>query len=143
MTGQFESTPNPKVMVYDGQTPIKLGLTATSAIAEGDEVVISGNMSVAKKTAGTQRIIGYAEIGAAIGQKATIHIIAQNIFVGKLASNRTAGNLVTQDGTAVNADGTNNYKLSAQADYATGILLEGGSTGANVRIAVIPPYLIP
>jgi Uncharacterized conserved protein (DUF2190) len=142
MTGQFESTPNPEVIMYDGITPIKLGFTATSAITKGDEVVISGNMTVDKRTGATQRPIGFADNTAASGQKVTIRLFGLNVFKGKLAANLSANAFVRQNGTAVNADGTNNYAAAANTNYATGILLEGGSTGDNVKIAIISPVLM-
>lgn len=142
MTGQFESTPNPEVIMYDGIAPIKLAFTATTAVAKGDEAVVTGDMAVSKRTTATQRAIGYVEVAAAVSQKATIRLFSENVFIGKLAATIAAGTFVRQNGTAVNADETNNYVAATTGNYATGILLEGGVLGNNKRIAVISPVLV-
>ncbi len=113
---------------------VNMTLIASGAIAQNQEVYISANNTVAKRTTGVQIPIGIATVGGADGDKIAVqsNVLRDSLGIatgGTLA----AGALVKQNGT-VNADGIPQYVAGAVGDYLSAIVLQGGAANAEIRV---------
>lgn len=107
----------------------------------GQEVFISGNLTVNKRSTGAQQSIGVVDVGAADAQRVTVHTAFQRTLkaIAK-GGGLNAGDRVKPNGVW-NAAGLPEYVVCVATDMISGVVLKGGVLDAEIEIGIFrTPY---
>jgi len=134
MTGTFENVVSIGLRTADYQT----FKTADSALVAGQEVYISGDKTVAKRTSTTQLAIG---ILVSAPDNDLLVNVRTTLFRDSFQATAkggalAAGALVRQDGT-VDSNGKPNYIATTTGHVASAIVLSGGAENAEITVGVL------
>lgn len=145
-TGSIQS-PSKTITRFYETYALFLTLTNGSGgdLVSGQEVYISANNAVSKRTLGTQFPIGTVTVGKKpdIATVAVATVFQRDILGIANGGTLNAGSFVRQNGT-VTATGQPQYVACAAGDYAMGIVLSGGTAGSEVRVGVLrSPFQLP
>lgn len=98
-------------------------------VSAGQLVKITGDESVSVATAATDVAVGVALFAGEVGDKVTCELFCKGVVSGVTTGAVTAG-------VNVSASTEGKIKASAASDYAIGVALKGGSTGATISYLV-------
>jgi hypothetical protein len=134
MTGTFE-TPTNKTIVFLGNI---ITFTTAEVLEIGQEVYISGNKAVAKRTTGAQFPIGIVETPSTeanqvVAIKTGFSRVIQGVAIGGTIA---AGALVRPNGV-LSTDDLPQYVATTTGNLATAIVLKGGSANAVIEIGIL------
>lgn len=124
-------------------------LNATgAALVAGQEVYISANLTVVKRSTGAQFPIGVVTVGGADAENVTVHTVFQRTLKAHAKGGTiNFGTFVKPNGT-VNADGCPEYvaaavpslsggtNTSVVGDYCSAIVLSGGAVDTIIELGV-------
>lgn len=114
-------------------------------LINGQEVYISGNNSVTKRTTGTQFPIGVVSVGS-VDHRTTVTVstcLQRDLYCTAKGGTLAAGTFVKPNGN-IAADGTPEYVATIAGDYASGIVLAGGAVDTEIRVGILrSPFRIP
>lgn len=137
-TGTFETPAKKVVRKYFERESLDLTFKATVDLKEGQEVVISGDNEVTKRTTGTKLPIGIVKVGALAGDPVTV----QTFFVSTVqaiayGAGLNHGATVKPNGD-MDADGIRpRYVIVADGDYCSAITITGAISGGEVRLGIL------
>jgi len=144
-----ESIMPASVTISKHAEPTGVILTLTNAFAgtlfQGQEVIMSANLSVTKRTTGTQLPIGVVTVGKGTGERVSVFTAFQRTVKG-IAKGGTiaAGATVKPNGnwnTAIVAEGLPEYTATAAGDYVSGVVISGGAVDTVIEIGILrTPY---
>lgn len=109
---------------------------SSEALKEGQEVYISGNLTVKKRTSGAQFPIGYVKVGNDAAGKMSVVVNASSDLQVIASGTLTPGRLVKPTGV-ISSDGVPTYVHAADGDYACGIVIQGGATTTQCVILLL------
>lgn len=144
-TGSLE---NNKESVFRHLPPglIYIKFTAGSDLKEGEEVYISGDMTVSGRSGNkTEILLGHSVEDIASGEDVNIAVLWSGAIAEAVAGAAiTAGQLLTQDVPAnFNTKGKPQYLVAGAGEYAAAIALEGGAANDRINVAFLPmPFLV-
>lgn len=106
-------------------------------LRQGEEVILNGNLTVAKRSVGTTFPIGVVTVGGADGELVTVATVIQRTLRA-IAKGGTlaAGAFVKPNGTW-NAAGCPEYVAVAAGDYASAIVLSGGNVDTEIVVGFL------
>ena len=138
MTGTFESSG--RFQFLDAET---VTFATAAALEVGQEVIVSGNMVVGLRDGATQRSIGVVGTKPDDGFVTIRNAIFDDVIIAKAKGGTlNAGALVRQDGTVDSTTKLPNYIATTTGNLASGIVLSGGSAGADIRIGVLKTSIV-
>lgn len=118
-------------------------LIAGNTIQQGQEVYISGNNTVSKRTGGTQFPIGVVTEGGLVNEKVTIHMNIMRDSLGKAIGGALAAGALVKPNGNVDADtGIPEFVAVAAGDYCNAIVLSGAAQNAEIRVAILRSTII-
>lgn len=119
-------------------------MIAGNAIGVNQEVYISGNNTVSKRTTGTQFPIGVCTKGGTTGELITVqaNIMRDSLGIAK-GGTINAGAFVKPNGN-VNADGIPEFVAAATGDFANAIVLAGGNVDTEIKVLILrSAHIVP
>lgn len=107
-------------------------------IKDGQEVYISANNTVSIRTLGTQFPIGICTVGK-VPHRETVAVASafQRDILGIATGGAIAAGAFVRTNGTLNADGVPQYVACVADDYAMGVVLSGGASGAEIRVGVL------
>jgi hypothetical protein len=141
-TGSIESSA-PQTITDIRASALQLGFNNNAnALTSGMEVYLKNDGSVDTRTMGSQFPLGVVIVGCLANLRATIRtyftlVISGTAFGGTLVP----GTLVVPNGT-YDANGIPQYIAAVSGDFATGLVINGGTVGAAIRVGILdgPAY---
>lgn len=124
----------------------EITLQTAQVLEVGQEVYLSGNNTVSKRTTGTQFPIGTVSTPSRTGDtnvvvKTVLERVIQGIAIGGTLS---AGAFVKPNGNVSTADQLPEYVAAASGDFAGAILMKGGAANAIIEVGILEsPVRIP
>lgn len=112
----------------------------------GQEVILKTNGKLDKRDAGTEYAIGIVEVGAADGKKVTVLCtnIAAVIWGEASGDLSNEGQFVKPSGAVDATTGYPIYAAVASGDFAQAIVLEGNTTGNNIKVGILrTAHIVP
>jgi hypothetical protein len=107
-------------------------------LQENQQVYISGNNTVAKRTLGTQFPIGVITKGGLVGDKVTVQSnILRDSLAKAIGGALAAGAFVKPNGNVDATTGVPEYVAAAAGDYANAIVIGGAAQNAEIRILIL------
>ncbi len=105
----------------------------------GQEVFISANMTVNKRTTGAQFPIGVVSIGGADAENVTVACCIQRSLKAHAKGGTLAAGVFVKPNGTYNADGTPEYIAAAPAlgDYVSAIVLSGGAVDTTLELGIL------
>jgi len=144
-TGSISSK-NPTLRKNFCKDELSLSLTSgfDGTLSEGQEVYISANNTVTKRTLGSQFPIGYVKVGGELSDLISVIVNASSDLQAKaIGGTLSAGSFVKPNGNK-DADGIPEYVAAVEGDYAMGIVLSGGSANAAIVVLLLEaPVIVP
>ncbi len=122
---------------HENHTGVILSLTASgSALVPGQEVYISADLSVSKRT-GAQFPAGVVTVGGADGKYVSVYTpFSRTIQAHSKGGTINFGTFVKPNGT-VNADGMPEYVAAVAGDYASALVIDGGNVDTEIMIGIL------
>lgn len=128
---------NKTIRRYFNEESLALTCIAAGDLYEGQEVKITADQTVNKRTVGTEFPIGYVKVGATSGNEVTVVVNASSDLTAKaIGGTLSAGAFVKPNGN-ISTDGVPEYVATASGDYANAIVLTGGAANAEIRLLLL------
>lgn len=108
-----------------------------AAMVAGQECIINGNMTIGKRTLGTQFPIGVVDVGGADGTLVAVATCFQRSLVAHCKGAAIAANAFVKPNGTVNADGSPEYVATVAGDYVSAICISGGILDAQITLGVL------
>lgn len=123
---------------YFERESLDMPFQAGTDLKEGQEVYISGNNIVSKRTSGTKLPIGIVKVGALTGELATIQTFFQSTVQGiAFGAELNHGATVKQNGDLDADTRRPRYIIVADGDYCAGVVISGAVSGGEIRVGVL------
>lgn len=119
-------------------------IIAGATIGVNQEVYISANNTVTKRSVGTQFPIGICTKGGVVGELVTIqaNILRDTLGIAK-GGTINAGVFVKPNGN-VNANGIPEFVAAVAGDYANAIVLAGGAVDTEIKVWILrSAHIVP
>lgn len=138
MTGSIHNA-SKTICKYHETGSVDLTLLADSDLKYGQEVYLSGNNKVEKRTTSAQFPIGVVVTPGLDTKNVTVATIFQRTIqaLNTEGGNLVAGDFVYHDGS-VDANGLPGYaKADTDGDIVSGIVISGGADDTEVRVGLL------
>lgn len=135
MPGTFNTT-TPVVFAQKAEDNLCLSFDASVALKEGEEVRISANKTIAKRT-GTQFPIGVVVVGANQNEKASVSTCFSNVIQGTAKGGTlNAGDFVKPNGN-IGTNGLPEYVVAVANDFTQAVVLKGGALDSQLELGIL------
>lgn len=137
-TGTIQT--EPVVVLSDIRSDIlQLGFTNDSGetLTIGQEVVFKGDGTLARRTDGSEPMLGIIARGGEVGEKVAVRTLFSAVATVIAKDTLNAGDLVVPGDFAKNEDGLTSYRLANQNEYCSAIVVDGGDINTQIKVGIL------